>query len=728
MAFNGTIQEITLNMYGDAKDDKYDEVQQGDSASRVIRFKLKGFKNEDYAVPYGAGVALCIKKSDGKYVLCTGTAETENTVLVTLTSQACACAGKQPAQLYIYTQDGDIKSQSFYIKIPEATYKDDAIKSENEVGVLIEAEKYLRQILETKQRLDLAASEEELRELKDQVTNIVAASSGTEGNAELQDIRYGADGKTYPTAGEAMRGQLERKADKDDAMSWSDWFDLHRTGWHGGVTFPQFSTSQSTLGTKTGDNANMVAETSTNTTKGRNDYAGKPVTDLMFNGIEVNGYIDEDGEPHITAVKGSPNFSRTGESGDVWMAFLTPYYKRISTDTEEGWDFADHKVDDLVPWPDSVRPDGSVRSFYLKSKYPGVTGKDGLVGSISGCKLLRNTSHNNQIAEFAKKGSQYCGMTTTDMAWAQWMDDMKFANHNSQTFMAGATGYYNQYPATVTEDDVKRIIISKNNAKNLVVGSYASIGYGFIQNGTVNTDRGNDNVHKYADDVKILKIEDYDDNNSAVYVDAPTAFSTAAVALSDTLTSPVYLSTMHWWSGACDDVLGPDGSPSNCTSGKEPFILSGVEFGHGGFTVLADIIMSGVYDADTDTYTQTPYIVHDSRKIANNKITDDYAKCSMTAPDTNDSWQYISKEGYDPQAPWLQIPIEAKGSSSTGFADGVHTGARNTSLREFLWFGHLGNWSRAGLRCAGLHNGVDGAGWGILRRLSYLRRGVAARG
>lgn len=109
-------------------------------------------------------------------------------------------------------------------------------------------------------------------------------------------------------------------------------------------------------------------------------------------------------------------------------------------------------------------------------------------------------------------------MTTTDMAWAQWMDDMKFANHNSQTFMAGATGYYNQYPATVTEDDVKRIIISKNNAKNLVVGSYASIGYGFIQNGTVNTDRGNDNVHKYADDVKILKIEDYDDNNSAVYV------------------------------------------------------------------------------------------------------------------------------------------------------------------------------------------------------------------
>lgn len=75
-----------------------------------------------------------------------------------------------------------------------------------------------------------------------------------------------------------LQEQLESKADKDDAMSWSDWFDMHRTGWRGGVKYPQFSASQSVLGTKTGDNAELVAETSTNTTKGRNDYADKPVS------------------------------------------------------------------------------------------------------------------------------------------------------------------------------------------------------------------------------------------------------------------------------------------------------------------------------------------------------------------------------------------------------------------------------------------------------------------
>ena len=519
--------------------------------------------------------------------------------------------------------------------------------------------------------------------------------------------------------------EIEKKINKDDAMSWAQWFDSHRTGWHGGVTFSQYDKSQSVLGTRTGDNEDVVIETSTNTTKGRNDFADNPVTDLMFNGIEVNGYIDEDGDPHINAVKGSPEFSRDGSNGDVYMAYLTPFYKRIYDENADGWDFADHKEEGLEPWDGAVRPDGTWRSFYFMAKYTGVNNDDGIVASISGRKPLRNTSHNNQITSFAAKGPQYCGFTSTDVAWAQWMMDMKFATRHSQSKLAGATSYYLQYPATVVEEDVKRIIIAKSQAANLIVGSYASIGYGAVSSGSVSLDRGNANLHAYADDVKILSIEDYDENNSAVYVDADAAFSTANVSLNGELSSPVYISTMHWWSGSCDDVQGPDGSPSNCTNGKEPYILSGVEFGHGGYIVIADIILNGVYDAEGDTYSQTPYIVNDNRDIATS-ITDDYVQIGYTLPDTNNAWKYISKQGYDSRYPWLALPIAADASSSTGYADGVHTGSRSTALREWLWFGNLYAGAFGGLRCVNAGAGLTNAWWDLLRRLSSLRRGVAA--
>ena len=363
------------------------------------------------------------------------------------------------------------------------------------------------------------------------------------------------------------------------------------------------------------------------------------------------------------------------------------------------------------------------------AKYPGVYNDENIVSSISGKKLIRDVSHNGQISMFAKKGTQYCGMTSTDVAWAQWMSDMKFANRNSGATMMGAmNSYYLQYPATVEESDVKRIIISKANAKNLLVGSFVSIGYGTAYNGIVDLDRGrSNNPHKYADDVEILKIEDYDDNNSAVYIDAPETFSTAPVALTDSLTSKIYLSTMHWHTGSCDEVLGPDGSPTSCTSGKEPFVLSGVELGHGGYMVIADIIMSGVYDSDADTYSQTPYIVNDNRKITgSSKLTDDYVKLGIAVPDTSGNWKYISKEGYDARYPFAQFPVEIAGSSTTGFCDGVHTGERNTGLRECLWFGALYHGANTGLRCLGLTNGLSWNGWYYCSRLSSLRRGVAA--
>lgn len=747
MAFEGTLQDFTVNMHGPELEHTCIEVQQGDTASRRVRIHLKDFGGADFKIPYGATAVFCINKSDGHKVYDACEIEDESTVIVTLSNQAIACAGRQKAQVYI-TKDGwDIKTQVFTVNVPRAIYTDDAIKSSDEFGILSELIAEYEAIVDSAGQsavsaADSAAASEAARQAADQLkqdtetmkTSVeqTVTNFGPVVNKAIESVNAaGTDQIASVQAEGAKQEAIVKEAAagfatlKEDHMSWSQWFDLHRTGWHGGVTFPRFSVSQSPLGTKTGDNADMVVQTSTNTKKGRNDFADSPVTDLMFNGIEVNGYIDEDGEPHITAVKGSPEFSRDGINGDVYMAFLTPFYKRVYNDEVDGWDFADHQVDDLKPWDGAVRPDGTYRSYYFVAKYPGVKNDDGIVASISGRAPIRSVSHNSQITMFAAKGTQYCGFTSTDVAWAQWMNDMKFANRNSQATMTGATEYYLQYPATVIEDNVMRIIISKSNASNLLVGSFVSIGYGTVSSGSVNIDRSAQNIHKYADDVKILKIEDYDDGNSAVYVDAPAPFSTANVQLNDTLSSPVYILTMHWRSGSCDEVLGSDGSPSDPLNWKEPFVLSGVEFGHGGYTVISDVILNGVYDADTDTYSQTPYVVNDNRKISS-AITADYTELGYSLPDTQNNWKYISEAGYDAQYPWVELPPTVAASSTTGFCDGLHAGIRSSGLREWLWFGRLGHGSPAGLRYVNAYSSLSATWWGALLRLSSLRRGAAA--
>lgn len=101
--------------------------------------------------------------------------------------------------------------------------------------------------------------------------------------------------------------------------------------------------------------------------------------------------------------------------------------------------------------------------------------------------------------------------------------------------MAGCNYWWLQYPATVQEADAERIIISKNNAKNLVVGGTVSIGNANAlgSDGKPNMDRGQSGLHAKANKVRITKIEDYDSNNSAVYVDnSGQKFSTAPTSVS----------------------------------------------------------------------------------------------------------------------------------------------------------------------------------------------------
>lgn len=136
MAFDGTIQELTVNMHGGLLQNPKIEVQQNDTASRKIKIHLKTFDNADYIIPYGATAILCVNKTDRTVVYDECEIIDVSTVGTTLSSQATASPGQSKAQIYICTNEGDIKSQAFIVNVQSAVYREDAIKSSNEFGIL----------------------------------------------------------------------------------------------------------------------------------------------------------------------------------------------------------------------------------------------------------------------------------------------------------------------------------------------------------------------------------------------------------------------------------------------------------------------------------------------------------------------------------------------------------------------------------------------------------------
>ena len=478
-------------------------------------------------------------------------------------------------------------------------------------------------------------------------------------------------------------------------------WNAQRTGKIYTVRFNQFSVSQSPLGTKLDDNTGLVCEPSTNTAKGRNDYENIG----LFRSIEVNAYVDASDDYHVTAIKGDSNFRRDGTNGDVYVMAMAGYFKAIFTDTYWEISYTDFPYEGYKILPGAEKPDGTIRPYSLFAKY--VAGRNvhesNNLASISGVyPEYVNMSHNGQIPAFAAKGAQYSGKTSHDDFYVQLMMWLKYATTISDNVMKGCQSYYVQYSNRVAETGVNRVVVSNAEGAYLLVGSTVSVG-----NATT-ADRANASVHNLANRVKITSIEDLGDGNSAVYVDS---------AVFDTTLS-TKISTMPWNSGGCDDVLGQDGSPYNNLSGKEPFIINGIEVMVGGYEVIQNLIIN---NDNTGTYKIEVYACYDCHNYATS-ITSNYDLVGYQLRQTNNAWQYISKIAIDENNPSVIVPVESLAGSSTGFGDGIYTNSPVTGTRGWRSFGLLNHVSLCGLRCLNGSSSLANSSWIILPRLSATGR------
>lgn len=487
------------------------------------------------------------------------------------------------------------------------------------------------------------------------------------------------------------------------------WYTITRTGWDGATEFYQPDVSAVSTGTRRGDNAGMTCTPSTDTQANRDDYAGLP----LFACIDCNWVVDaETLEPVITAIDGiTDNFVRDDPEVYVGVLQMAGYRWTAENETTYTHGYCDtlKPYANIEPIPEAVRVDGTMRPWVVHSKYMSKT-VNGKMTSCAGMAPTAFVSHNTLHTLSAQNGAQYSGGTTADDAWLKLMVYIKYASLTLDGVLQGCCSYNCQYPALVSETGVRRVLLQTTQAANVAVGSSVLIG-----NYATSTDRGQTAMRSIAEGAIVTKIETVTIEGTAygaVYVDTENTFDTAANGANTAGTT--YISTWHWASGSCDDVLGNDGSPTNCTNGTRPAKLQGIEYMVGGYEVYADVILKQYQEGDA--YWYEPYIVHLSAQQATS-ITTNYSaagvKCAQPA---TAAWLYIRKLGYKSG---VFFPVGTGGSSSTYTRDAFYENAATVSTREWLAFGDLSGGSGfAGLSCLSGYSVLGNGVWSSLARLS----------
>lgn len=483
-------------------------------------------------------------------------------------------------------------------------------------------------------------------------------------------------------------------------------FKLPRTGKVYTVKIPRFATNPTVNCEKLDDNAGLVCEPSTDTVEGRDDYADIP----LFKWYNCNYKRDSSGHAYPTAIEHlSDDYRKTG-TVDVGVIQMAPYVKWDDSDPDYIlWSITDSPRDGFTPWA-AAKSGDVIYPYVIHSKFFSGVGEDGLLRSVYDLVPARSQSYYSLITDYAKKGAGYKGAGGEKVAWQVLFNSIKYAVKSSQEKYAGCTGYNLQYPAAVQRSEkLTYFPVTVAQAKNLLVGSRVSVGYGSKSSGgTVNNDRGFPTIHQYADEAKILKIEPIDDTISAVYLDCD-AFDTMPVSLSDTLSAPITLSTMCWHSGTTDAVIGHhDGSFGSNTDSCHPYRVQGIEYAVGGDEVLSDVVLAFDDSGGKDVYVCPAGVTH--TKI-DTEILAKYKKVGNFP--AGDFW--IGDIGFDPET-CVTWPATQGSGDKTGVGDRVYGGgnANKTTTRAYLQGGHFGYMSPAGASCVVCWSRLAGGSWAYL--------------
>ena len=434
-----------------------------------------------------------------------------------------------------------------------------------------------------------------------------------------------------------------------------------------------------------------------------------------FWAVEV-AYEIENKEPVVKAVAGVNGVDRatllSGKFGMVGVAQKTGWVCDTADDNyyyhyyraAPAYFLADANA--YKPLPEGVAVDGSLRPFVIHAKYMAGRDADGKLTSASGLAVVNFISMDGQRAEWKKRGADYCGICGCDLAFRMRMFWAKYAKKGNSGTLEGCSSYSYQYKAAVSETGVTRVIMTAAQADSYLVGSTVSVGD--VGTGT-STDRGVASMRAKADKVRILSIEDVTMDGTAykaLNLDTATPF--------DTEKDKTIVSTMPWHSGSCDNVKGADGSPTSCTSGKEPFIIQLLECQLGGYAISADQLTEQVLN-DT-AYTHRLVFFRQAAQIATS-ITADAVRSPivLTMPTTQTSqWMYEKDVEIDADGNMYPVDAGSGASSTNGCRAAVYVPPAGSRVDAWWAWNPLDAGGLCGLSGGAAHLWTGNAAWGGL--------------
>ncbi|MGN0056396.1 MAG: hypothetical protein ACI360_08180 [Atopobiaceae bacterium] len=483
------------------------------------------------------------------------------------------------------------------------------------------------------------------------------------------------------------------------------WIGSMRDGKLYGVRIPKFSADPTTECTKTDANEKLLVAPSTNNLKGTNDY----LDIAAFMCPRVNGYVDDSGYPHVTAIEGDDHFSANGPA-DVYV--LTPNlfwawtdqgdssYLRISDTQQEG----------LAPQPAAALPDGTRRPFMLYPAYLASRNSDGQLVTVSGRQPAR-VSFSTLAAQSHGRGQGYAGKSVADDWYVKVMFLLMFAQKSSSKVLPGCHDRSFAVPQRWHEKGVSRVVVSADDAAGLMDGSGI-----YLQSMPSLYNQYPDLTPTY----RIASHETLDDGSVALNLDTTNKFDTDESQL---------VVAMPWLTGSTDQVQGTCGSPMGSEYAVEPFKLQNIELQNGCAELMGDVLVRYVRSEEYGSVAQ-PYVLADSAQ-ATDGLNDSFVPTDLQLPTSTgqedgemDAGYHFTEDVANANGLMLATGYGAQKDTGTGSATWVDE-TYTEGVRALLCGGDAASDDFGGLFSASTDTGLSFQSFHVATRLSATGRAQA---